>query len=842
MRALLLVHQGSRLTAALSTFLRSKGYEPYVVSSAASDGGEAFRAVCAEMGLAYDMHDTLTLDRERLLRTARELEDCRFCLGVWDGHRTLMAEVNGLLGAHDDDPEAIRQTVDKHRMRLELAGHGLTGIDTFRLDDPELRARLERGERHIVKPRRGAGSLCVRKVASWDELVEHRALYDQGVSEDDMFVEYYAEDNELIAETFFEGRELSFEMVRQNGHTALACDNERTVLTHTERTVLERGFASPPIRLSADEVRLAKEHADRCMDALGMVNGCYHVEVSVGPDGRTCEIIEINPRPGGQFMVDSVRLQLGRVLGDDWIDVMLGNPVPDAGERTQGIYYQAHYREPGRQVLATVRDPDLPEPTMFNDFVKAGQIARADREELGAQTLWTTDLATHQEFVQPMVQRDYATFVYAKGLSGRPLFLVFEPTNHIFQVVEAADRLGYDVVVFHTLPVSLAGPYNEAWRNVALLHTMENWDDVEANLAEVLETCGDAKVAGTYCAVERVLELEARVQEHYGLPTKGSAETHELLNKVNVRRRLVEAGLSKLRLFQESEVDALRDWPVGERALYFKPVHGAGSAFVKRCADLEEVRAAIADWKAADKASIPVLGAYLDSEGGAFFLEEEAPGELLSVEGYVFDGEFTSIGLCSRVVLAKDPITEMGASFPFEHPRHDEIVGLVAHIHEVVGVRHGVTHTEVKVPDEGPIELVELNLRFIGADVLKLIDLACDIRFEDDLVRLAVGEPPVLQVKPTQFAHFSSLLAPPGLTKLESFELPSDVEYPLVKMIRPIGSELASTDRQLDWIAAFVITAPTHQEMLDLMVDVRRRTLVNGEPLADNPNNVLIGH
>jgi hypothetical protein len=153
-----------------------------------------------------------------------------------------------------------------------------------------------------------------------------------------------------------------------------------------------------------------------------------------------------------------------------------------------------------------------------------------------------------------------------------------------------------------------------------------------------------------------------------------------------------------------------------------------------------------------------------------------------------------------------------------------------------------VPHTEVKVPDDGPIELVELNLRFVGADVLKLIDLACGIEFADDLVRLAVGQAPSLPVKPTRFAHFSSLLAPPGVTRLESFELPDDVELPLVKMIRPVGSELASTDRQLDWIAAFVVTGRTHQEMLDTAVDVRRRTLVNGEPLGDNPNNVLIGH
>jgi biotin carboxylase len=834
-RALLLVHRGSRLTAPLVKILRDKGFEPFVLSSVPFDDGAPFRAVCEELGVEHDISTSPVLTADEVLERARTVPDCRFCFSFWDGQRSVMAQANELLGAHDITPAAARSALDKHLMRAVLVERGLSRLHPFRLDDPRLRERLDRGERHIVKPRRGAGSLCTRSVTSWAEVQAQVAAFGRGPGEADLLAEYY-HDNELVAETFFAGREVSFEVIRQGGRTLLASDHERTVLDFAGETVLERGFASPPVYLGADDVDAARALSDRALDALGLADGCYHVEVSVGAGGG-CEIIEVNPRLGGQYMFDSVRLQHDRSLIDDWLDVLAGRPVPPAGERTCGTYYQAHYLEPSRQVLGSVRNRDMPEPEMYSETFKPGSVARADREELGAMTIWKTDLADHNSAVAALMPEEYCSFVYARGLTGRPLFLVLEPTNHIYWVIAAADRKGYDVVVFHTLPILDTGPYAVGRDGIALSHLLPSWDDVDTWFAAVLGVCAGREVAGTYAAQEIALELEARVQEHFGLPSKGSAVVRELLDKVNVRRRLVGAGLSKLRVFEQGEVDGLRSWPTGDRALYFKPVHGAGSAFVRRCRNLEEVRAAIAEWKAAEKGGIPVLGPYLESEGGHFFLEEEAPGELLSIEGYVHRGSYHAVGLSSRAVLERDRAVEMGSTFPYEHPRRDEVAAKAALIHEVLGVAHGFTHTEFVVPDEGDIELVELNLRFIGADALASMNAACGVRVEDDLVALAVGELPRPLV-PSRFAGAYYLLPPSGLRRIESLELP-DADLPFVKIVKPAGSELASTDRQIDWIGSYAVSGPTFDETVRRAIDVRRRTLVNGIPLGDDPNNVV---
>jgi len=838
MRALLLVHQGSRATSALVHLVREKGFEPFVLSSATFDGGHQLGKVCSDLGVDYHVSDSVVLTNDEVLDKARELPECRFCLTIWDGQRVAMALANALLGATDAPADALALSLDKHELRRALVARGLSRLHPFRIDDAELRERVERGERYIVKPRRGSASLCTRLVHSWADVEAAVAGFERGAAENDLFVEYFI-DNELIAETYFDGGELSFELIRQNGRSVISVDLERTGLEFTAETVRERLFASPPILLSAEQVAAAQAFTDEVLDTFGLDNGCYHVEVRVDADLR-CEIVEINPRAGGQVVAECVRLQLGRSVGDDWVDTLLGRPVPDAEPRTRGIAFQLQYVEPGRQVLGLEHNPRLPTPVILGEQARTGDVARGDREVFASVSLWTTDLDTHQETATALLAEDHISVLYAKGLTGRPLFLVFEPTNHLYRVIEAADRRGCDVVVFHTLPLVTAGPYAAARHGIAHTVQVPSWDDVDACFERVLEVCEGSEVAGTYAALELLLPFDSRVQAHFGLPGKRPAEVYDLLDKVTVRRRLAEHGLTRLRVFDESDLDSLQTWPVGDRALFLKPVHGAGSAFVTRCRTIDEVHAAAAEWKTADKAAIPILGAYLESEGGRVFLEEEAVGEQLSVEGFVSGGSYHLVGLTSPTLLRRDPSIEMGWTFPYRHPRQDDIVDAARRFHDALGISHGATHLEVIVPPDGPVELVEANLRFIGTDCLVAMNAAADFRFEDQLVALAVGDTPTLPTRTSRVTCLQNLLPPPGLRRLESLELPADDSVVFVKHVVAPGTDLRSTDRQIDYVASFVVAGDTYQEAVDRAVDIRRRTLVNGEPLGDNPNNAVI--
>ena len=92
----------------------------------------------------------------------------------------------------------------------------------------------------------GAASLCTRAVSSWPEAAEALAEFERGTDPADQWGEFF-HDNELIAETFFEGRELSFEILRQGGRTVLAVEHEGalhlTDILHRRTMIgLEPGF------------------------------------------------------------------------------------------------------------------------------------------------------------------------------------------------------------------------------------------------------------------------------------------------------------------------------------------------------------------------------------------------------------------------------------------------------------------------------------------------------------------------------------------------------------------------------------------------------------------------
>jgi hypothetical protein len=411
-RALFLVHRGPQSTARIVKILREKGFEPFVLSSLPFDGGATFAKLCGELEVVYEIAPTGTLSPETVLGWARTLPDCRFCFGVWEGHRHAMALTNRLLGAHDVSPESILLAQDKHLFRKELVARGLSKLRPSLLSDPELRRRLEAGERVIVKPRRGAGSLFTRAVSSWAQAEALQAAFRRGPGENDLFEEFFV-DNELAAETFFDGRELSVELIRQGGRTVLACEHEKTVLDFTGDTVLERGLASPAVALSAAEVRAATALAETSLDALGLSDGCYHVELRVGADGA-CEIIEINPRIGGGFIYESVLLQLERSMLHDWIDTLAGRAVPAFdGERRCGTYFQLAFPDAGRELVALEKRADLPTPEQHIELMKPGSPGRDDREQMAAMTLWRTRLATHVEEVALLAHEEYVTMTYA---------------------------------------------------------------------------------------------------------------------------------------------------------------------------------------------------------------------------------------------------------------------------------------------------------------------------------------------------------------------------------------------------------------------------------------------
>ncbi|MBA3772373.1 MAG: ATP-grasp domain-containing protein [Ramlibacter sp.] len=419
-------------------------------------------------------------------------------------------------------------------------------------------------------------------------------------------------------------------------------------------------------------------------------------------------------------------------------------------------------------------------------------------------------------------------------------FVVFEPVNHMYKLIEAAKRAGRHTVVFHTMDLATGSIYKAGLESIDESWRLDSWDDAGAALRFVNAKLEGRRVCGTYGGVEPALPLETVVREQAGLPTHGAALMRQLLNKQWVRNRLRDAGLSRLRMFDPRAVLAEGRFPEGVSGAFLKPIQGLGSIHVTQCRTLDDVARGMDIWDRELQKYRPVFRHHLTS-GGGLFLEEEVTGELMSLEGWVANGRYTPLGLTSRTVLTRDVSVEMAATFAYEHPLRERIVEKMTAVHKVLGLVHGPTHAELIVTPDGEVELVELNVRFAGYDIMMIVGYALDLPIEEALLEVACGGVPALQPLPPVrggYVSMEMLLAPSGTEQLDSVEVDCDAVFD-VTQTKPTGHHFDSTDFQSDQILRYLVRDSSYDGVLKKAAAVRYGARVNGKQLADDPNNIV---
>jgi hypothetical protein len=408
---LLLVHRASRSVERLVQLMREKGFEATVLSSRPPGSLDAFDETCRKLGVRW----RVTPGPDITLREAEETMDTfagpyRFAISVWEGHRAVIAALNRRIGAADVSPESVARVQDKLAARDALHAAGLSSLKAYRLDDPALPAAMNGDRRFIARPRRGAGSLLTAIVLRLDEAAALQRKLAARPANGDLFSEYF-EGNEIFVEEFFEGQEFSLELVRVEGRSLSACWHEKTQMRVTDESILECAFASPAVTLSPAQQQAGQDFCDRVLDVLHMTHGCFHVELLRNAEGRW-ELIEVNARPGGGLVSESVYQRFGVRPSSDWIDVLVGRmPAPREAPRC-GTFQQFAYPAAGRRIARISRRADVPSPDVEMNAMAAGATAQGDREDFAVGSLWRTRGETHHQEVKHLSAADYVSFEY----------------------------------------------------------------------------------------------------------------------------------------------------------------------------------------------------------------------------------------------------------------------------------------------------------------------------------------------------------------------------------------------------------------------------------------------
>jgi ATP-grasp domain len=271
------------------------------------------------------------------------------------------------------------------------------------------------------------------------------------------------------------------------------------------------------------------------------------------------------------------------------------------------------------------------------------------------------------------------------------------------------------------------------------LDQLESFDP-EAFLDECERIPADA-VVGTK---DQSALLAALLAERRGLP----GPTPEAL--VRLQHKPTSRSIQQLAAPEATPRFAVLDGrPPFDVPFFVKPVVGRLSQNVFRIDDYRE----LLDLHEIDRytsryAEIASLAGADPAHAHGFLVEELLTGDEVTLEGYVYDGQVTTIGVTDSL---KYPGTLSFESFVYPSALSPGCLAELSDVAERVlprlGFDDGFFNIELFVPEEGPAQIIEVNAR-IASQFAPLVQAVHGRSTYDALFELALGEDPRWQPGP----------------------------------------------------------------------------------------------
>lgn len=339
-------------------------------------------------------------------------------------------------------------------------------------------------------------------------------------------------------------------------------------------------------------------------------------------------------------------------------------------------------------------------------------------------------------------------------------------------------------------------------------------------------------VEGIVTFSEGSLGRTARLAELLGLPHHPVALLPRLTSKSAQRAALDAGGLPQVRwrlLWRPDDVpEAVA--AVGLPAV-LKPDVGSGSRHTYRVTSEQECRELLPAVTACGGPAIieEVLHGDPAWSGGPW-------GDYVSVESVTVAGAGGHAAIVGKLPLA-EPYRETGMFAPFlaDPSLCAEIERTATAALHAIGVRWGVTHTEIKLTPDGP-RVIEVNGR-LGGHVADIVHRAGG----PDLVRLALQaalgrSAPITGLPGDRVAFQYFLAAPVGVHRIRSIaglaEVRQMTEVSSLVVGVPPGSVVDHREGTGSGLAVVGGEVADHAALARLMATLRDQLVVDAEPVA----------
>ncbi|MCX5357047.1 ATP-grasp domain-containing protein [Streptomyces mirabilis] len=373
-------------------------------------------------------------------------------------------------------------------------------------------------------------------------------------------------------------------------------------------------------------------------------------------------------------------------------------------------------------------------------------------------------------------------------------------------------------------------------------HVAEAFDKLES-LAPVVDITGMALAeacdavaahdpAGVLTLSEHQIVLTAAIAQRCRLPFHDPQTSENLTDKLRQRQAMAAAGVQTTRCVAvktpaEAAAAALE---VGLPAVV-KPRGGAGSVDTCRVDTAEQCAQAVSQFltSSANRGSTEfVVEELLVGDPSA---AGDRWGDYVSVESITHNGHTQLVCVTGRLPLV-EPFREGGYVLPatVSDKLATQIVETEQAALRAIGVRHGVTHTEVKLTPEGP-RVIEVNGRH-GGYVGDLLQRAAGYDLVRAAIILALGKTVrVPRIRCRQVAYQYFIAPPVGAQRLLSIEGVEELsEVPGVAYMEVLaepGQKVHWRDGTRAYVGIVYGSAANHDSVLQALAGIDTRLQVD---------------
>ena len=272
--------------------------------------------------LADEMCLASIIDREVVFEKAKEL-NLDGIISNSEPAMPIVAYVGNKLGLPSNDYELIASMTDKFKFRSLLKDNGFTvpgfgSAETYE----EAKALFDSLNKPVMlKPAESSGSRGVVKLDTDEHL---RAVFDDA--------QHYSRNDKVILEEYIDNT-----CGHVVGGDIFVCDGKvvfwglMSCIRSDNCPLVPMGKAFPAI-LSEEQNAAVKSEIIKAVEKLGISFCAINVEAMINRQGKVC-FIELNPRNGGNYIPDVLKISTGFDIFDATVRAAVGEYVePDDGK------------------------------------------------------------------------------------------------------------------------------------------------------------------------------------------------------------------------------------------------------------------------------------------------------------------------------------------------------------------------------------------------------------------------------------------------------------------------------------------------------------------------------